>query len=85
MWSTKEKEEDYDLQVEALIPHGIELLWHRSGAFLYFAHLNGDVRIRRTTFVLGDESLSTNHYATNKIVLTFCNGSFFLSLSFSSM
>ena len=77
-------EKDEDLQVEALIPHGIELLWHCSGAFLYFAHLNGDVRIRRATLVLGDESLSANHCATNRIALASSNGPSLAPLSLPS-
>jgi hypothetical protein len=52
----------FDLQVESLIPDGIQFLWHSAGPFFYFAYLDGDVRIWRATFIFCDQSLGANHW-----------------------
>ena len=43
----------HDLQIEALVPDGVQFLRHGPGAFLHFAHLDGHVRIRRAALIFG--------------------------------
>lgn len=51
-------------QEELLVPDGVQLLRHGPGAFLDLAHLHGDVRVRSTALVLGDQPLGADHCRT---------------------
>lgn len=50
-----------NLQVKALIPNGVQLLWHSARPLLYLSHLDCHVRIGSATFVFGNKALSADH------------------------
>ena len=43
-----------NVQVEALVPDGVQFLGHGSCTFLDLSNLARDIRIRRTAFIFGD-------------------------------
>lgn len=55
-----------NLQMKFLIPYGIQFLWHCSGPFLHFAHLDSYVWIAGATFIFRYQSLSAYHCMCRK-------------------
>lgn len=59
-----------NLQVEALVPNGVELLRHRLGPLLNLAYLDSDVWVGRAALVLCYQPLCAYHCFHAKAINT---------------